>query len=676
MCLWVDVDTLADQTASSLHTADLTAAGISPDGTLVVTADHCGEAFLWRASDGALVHRFGGGGKFKANVAWGPDSGSVAWGSKVTPGHLNDHGPIEASFSLRDLSFHSPDETFVRAVEGFGEEGLSLVLDDNSLYVRRREQVVANYKPPRYFRINCFSFIDVKSMVVGFNTHYLELINSETGKSVRRFSGHRGQIMGIAPSPDRKYFLSGSTDQTLRVWSPSRSEPLLTLYFAGRDWIVWTPEGYYAASPGGEKLMGWQVNNGPDKLATFYPAERFHSTFYRPDVIRRVLDTGSVAEALAAADKERGQQTKLTDVSQVLPPKVAVTFPDAGQKLTATKFDVKASATPVGAHPVTSLQLLVDGRPYGGETGLRTLRSTQAVAVQERWTVELSPGKHRLAIVAASAVSQAISDEVDVLIAPEVAPAVEATSTLHLLAVGINTYPGRMKLDCAAPDAQAIEEAFRRHSPGIYRLQSTLLLNQKASRQQILGALDGLAGKVKSGDVVVLFYAGHGDCKLAGQFFLLPADVKVNKLAETGVSGEELRRRLGKLPCTVLLIMDCCYAGSFDAGQGKKKRALPTEAGDLVRELVSDDQGLVVMCGASKEQEAGEESARGHGYFTQALIEGLEGKAASKRDGLVYLTGLENYVEERVRELSNGEQYPTIGKTSLVRSFPLSKPNR
>ena len=76
---------------------------------------------------------------------------------------------------------------------------------------------------------------------------------------------------------------------------------------------------------------------------------------------------------------------------------------------------------------------------------------------------------------------------------------------------------------------------------------------------------------------------------------------------------------------------------------------MPTEAGDLVRELVSDDQGLVVMCGASKEQESGEEAQLGHGYFTQALTEGLAGKAASKRDGLVYLSGLQLYVEERVR---------------------------
>ena len=77
---------------------------------------------------------------------------------------------------------------------------------------------------------------------------------------------------------------------------------------------------------------------------------------------------------------------------------------------------------------------------------------------------------------------------------------------------------------------------------------------------------------------------------------------------------------------------------------------------------------------ASKEQESAEETELGHGYFTQSLIEGLAGKAASQRDGLVYLTGLQSYVEERVRELSGDEQFPTLGKPTLIRSFPLAKP--
>jgi uncharacterized caspase-like protein len=90
-----------------------------------------------------------------------------------------------------------------------------------------------------------------------------------------------------------------------------------------------------------------------------------------------------------------------------------------------------------------------------------------------------------------------------------------------------------------------------------------------------------------------------------------------------------------------------------------------------VRDL-ANDSGLVVMCGAWKEQEAAEEN--GHGYFTRAMVEGMEGKADINKDGRVELYELQAYVNLRVRELSGGEQEPTISIPSIIRSFPLSQP--
>ena len=88
----------------------------------------------------------------------------------------------------------------------------------------------------------------------------------------------------------------------MRIWDPDRDEPLLSLFVAGDDWIAWTPEGYYAASPGGEQLMGWHVNNGPEAMASYYPASQFRKTLYRPDVIKRLLEAGSLDKALAEAE--------------------------------------------------------------------------------------------------------------------------------------------------------------------------------------------------------------------------------------------------------------------------------------------------------------------------------------------------------------------------------------
>ena len=125
----------------------------------------------------------------------------------------------------------------------------------------------------------------------------------------------------------------------MRIWAPDRDKPLLSLFVAGDDWIAWTPEGYYAASPGGENLMGWQVSNGPEQVGNFVAASQFRKSLYRPDVIKLALKTGSVATALERL-KEPAKVVK-----EVLPPLVVITSPDRnGARLDKPELAVRAVA--------------------------------------------------------------------------------------------------------------------------------------------------------------------------------------------------------------------------------------------------------------------------------------------------------------------------------------------
>jgi uncharacterized caspase-like protein len=63
-----------------------------------------------------------------------------------------------------------------------------------------------------------------------------------------------------------------------------------------------------------------------------------------------------------------------------------------------------------------------------------------------------------------------------------------------------------------------------------------------------------------------------------------------------------------------------------------------------------------------------------HGYFTQAVVEGVSGKAAHGAEGAVYLHHLDAYVTDRVKELTGGRQHPVTAKPTSVRSFPLARP--
>src|SRR5262249_55682918 len=141
------------------------------------------------------------------------------------------------------------------------------------------------------------------------------------------------------------------------------------------EWVAWTGEGYYAASPGGERLMGWHLNNGPDKLATFHPASRFRPKFLRPDVIERVLTEGTVEKALAAAAKARGdKQAEAPKAAEVLPPQVEIV---KAEKTADGKMAITARATPSkdNKEPITGLQLLIDERPWTDKAGTEATKA-------------------------------------------------------------------------------------------------------------------------------------------------------------------------------------------------------------------------------------------------------------------------------------------------------------
>ncbi len=49
------------------------------------------------------------------------------------------------------------------------------------------------------------------------------------------------------------------------------------------EWLFYTPDGFYDASPGAEKYFRWRVGS------RIWPAARFKSRFYQPSRVRAAL---------------------------------------------------------------------------------------------------------------------------------------------------------------------------------------------------------------------------------------------------------------------------------------------------------------------------------------------------------------------------------------------------
>ena len=676
---WANVSFLFDWAAREASKSYLirspygcAATAVAPDLTLAAQGDgNLNDVVLWDPTEGKEVSRLraavrGADGR-QTSIRWRPDGKAIAWGNLED---RSSRGWAELDLTTLVLRARKEEElaTYQRGiVREWGEVRLS---------AKNGHLELTGVPPHAMARFGAAVDWDYTFVAGGrvatdtWNSPVLQVLDS-TGKKLyaTRVVHSFIQALAVSPRPECRYVLIGSADQTLTVYNPATGKVLLTVFPTGADWIAWTPEGYYAGTPGGEKLMGWQVENGPDRLASFYPAERFRKVFYRPDVVKLVLEKGSVKDALEAANAARKNEGEKVaegpaDLEQLLPPQAALEILD---KAALPKVKLKATAEAAAkGQPVTSLQLRVDGRPLPDGQAVLELKAAQDKA-EATWEVELPPGEHELKVLARSpdtaGASSAVSLDVPVPSAAAERP------TLHLIAVGINAYPQKaLQLGCAVADAQGLAETFGKHCAGpgnlFDKVNPTTLLDGQAKRDAILGALKGVRQAVKPGDLLVFSFAGHG-AKQGKKFYLLTYDADPTKLADTALSGDDLRAALADLPCQVLLLLDACHSAAC-------VRAFTPATDDAARDMTDDECGVAVLCAAMGYEEAQED--KGHGLFTKAVIEALtqgEGVPFNRHDRRQYVHHLGAFVQDEVQHASKDEQHPFLTLPYVTESFPL-----
>ncbi len=423
------------------HTNVVYAVNCSPDGKQAVTSGgNQHETYVWNIEDGKVVSRLCGTGNGMWGVGWAKDGRSVGFG---TSNHSDDEGnnPIEATFRFDDmgpaaLTDSSKYQQAIKADSTYGIARLDrttwALVNNVTKRALKYQLLIDDYAPQPIYSA---SVIPNKRMVVFCGAVHLVGVDPETGKVVRRFNGHNGNILSVAPSPDGRYFVTGSSDQTIRVWNPAFEEPLMSICVAGREWIAWTPEGYYACSAHGEQLIAWQINTGANKFPQIHPAARFRSSMYQPALIKYLIPAGSMPLAMAMAKKYDKILVQTTSVADIVPPEVALESPGPDTGIVDQEtFTVKAVAKGV-KQPITSMRLLMDGRPYQGAGAVKKFEKPELTA-EATWEVPLTPGQHTFAVIAESTVSRSISKLA--LITRSGTP---PKPNLYVLAMGISAYP-------------------------------------------------------------------------------------------------------------------------------------------------------------------------------------------------------------------------------------------
>jgi len=476
-----------------------------------------------------------------------------------------------------------------------------------------------------------------------------------------------GGVANVNLSADGRLAISALADGTIRWYRLSDGRELLAVFPDpdGKRWVLWTPSGYYDASPGGEDLIGWHLNNGKDASADFFPASRFRATYYRPDVVSRALQTLDERGALDLANAETGRRSREDSIAKLVPPIVTVLSPADHSVVSSREIAIRYEIRTPSGEPVTLVRLLVDGRPAAAP---RKLLNEDAPSAGREVRVSIPERDCELSIIAEN--RYAASQPATVHILWRGARQSVTQSTLYLLAIGISNYPEKFKLEWASKDAQDFASAMQRQKGVLYRdVQVKLLRDQDATREAILDGLEWVEKSTTQNDIGMLFLSGHGWNDTGGSYYFIPVNFDAARLRGTAVPSAEVQKTVQSMAGKVVVFLDTCYSGNVLGGRSAELRG---DINGVANELVSAENGAVVFTASSGRQVALERPEWGNGAFTKALMEGLGGKADMLGKGQITINGLDYYISERVKELTENRQTPTTAKPQTIADFPIA----
>ena len=90
---------------------------------------------------------------------------------------------------------------------------------------------------------------DGRHIVSGSWDNTIKIWDAFTGKEIRTLTGHNDRVSAVAYSPDGQYIVSGSIDRNLKIWNAIEGKEIRS--FSHDDIVLsvaWSPDGKYISS--------------------------------------------------------------------------------------------------------------------------------------------------------------------------------------------------------------------------------------------------------------------------------------------------------------------------------------------------------------------------------------------------------------------------------------------
>ncbi|MCH6256889.1 caspase family protein [Puniceicoccaceae bacterium K14] len=529
--------------------------------------------------------------------------------------------------------------------------------------------IVSTQTDPNYLQVSH----DRQHLILG-DANKTYILNLDTGK-IRTTLEISTQNAAFALSPQSDFLLAATASGPIEFYSldQARSIGELTLYPESNNWTFVTSDHRFETSPDATDILYTVVDN------KIVPGGQLLARLHEPGLLGSTL----------GGDLPSSAATQIEGLADL--PQVTLALADGTRGLVVeddleldtenatAALTLRASgANLLSAEP----RLYHNGKLLGGSTrGLTVEDDTEdsETYLSKNYKVSLLPGKNRFRAVVVTA-DGIESFPATLTLNAQGSPHHESTGGINLYAliVGANQYQNpKYNLNYAAADAEAFSKTLQAKTANIFTsIEPTVLLDSDATRSNILASFKEIANSATARDVFIFYYAGHGvvDESEDKRFYLAPVNVTQlygdpTHLASQGISASQLRQLSAEIPAQKqLFLIDACQSAEALVTIAQRGAAEEKAIAQLARST-----GTHWITASGSTQFATEVSELGHGIFTYAILEGLNGSADAS-DQRITVNELKAHLESKVPQLSQqyrgSAQYPSSYGTG--QDFPIA----
>ncbi len=665
--------------ASNNH---LDAIALSPDESLLAAVDFNGKLSLWSTVDWSLHRSIETGISSLLTLSWSPDGKSIACGGSAANVDADQPHGVLALIDTQSGNIRASatlDKFSVRKV-CYAEDGKRLYFCRGEMLVSCADSIDLRLiwtSAPFKGETVQLAFADKgKRILVSDMAGKLSSLDSSTGRVLENLIDFQGSIFDIDISPNGHNALLSGRDCAFRIFDLATNSILASGMAdpSGARRLIWTEDGYYMGSQDGLERFASIV-----KGRQGYDFNQFIQQRYRPDIVTGRL-TGKNSTAKESISLIKGFST---------PPSLSIKllgvddqFYDASVdsqnhpvKIVNGSIRVRLEASDQGGG-ISGIRLYVNGKAQAENLrGLHSVDTSELIA-----DIALRGGDNIIKAIGFSS-DQTASTPVEALVRH--AAAQNHRPSLWILAIGINEYKNpTSRLNYAVGDVNGFLESLRSPAMRLFeRVDIRAIKDLDARKPIILQAFKDIASQAEPDDVFIFFYAGHGIAipgATAGtrEFLYILQDMTqmtdIAQVSGSALTGAEFRACvMGIKAQKQFYILDACNSGALT--DAFTARGLGEE---IALANLGNATGAAMIAASQANQAAQEFASLGHGALTQALMDGIGGKAV-RLDRQISVLSLIAWVQDSLPAIAlrhAGEpQYPRVWLNG--QDFPIGLSN-